>query len=370
MSIYLLLLFHKFAIIWVNYSNMREFMAITINDIAKKAGVSLATVSRVLNKSPHVSDTARRKVEQAIREFNYIPSAYARGLSRNQSNIIGVIVPEITNPFFSEVITGITEIGDKHNLNALFFNTDESIDKERRALRILQEYRVRGLIITPVTGENRYDREYIQLFENLNIPIVLVDRDIRNSDFTGVYFDDYAALFKPTSLLIENGHKDIVLFTGNPDHIVSKRRLEGYCDAFSAHQMAYNPKNLIPCDFSMESSYNLTRKLILDHNLPTAFIGMTNMLSLGCLKALYEFGISIPDEVAFVGYDRLDVQDVFNMHLTLVEKDAKEMGRKATELLYDKIMGKKTSTRTILTPQMFIRGSERFPSSDPNLRIF
>ena len=343
-------------------------MTVTINDIAKKSGVSLATVSRVINKSPHVSDRVKDKVVNAIKELNYIPNAYARGLSKNCSNIIGVIIPEITNPFFSEIIKGITEIGDKQDLNVLLFNSDENLIKEERAIRILQEYRIQGLIITPVTGSNEYDKEYIKLFENLKMPIVLMDRSIINGHFDGIYFDDHAALFKMTSLLLENGHQEIVLFTGNPNHVISKIRVSGYVDAFNAHGIAVNRKNLIPGEFSIESAYSLTKKMIVNQNLPTAFLCMTNMISMGCLKALYEYNVSIPEEIAFAGYDRLEMLDVLHLKLTLVEKDAQEMGRRAATLLIDKLSGNSLSNRTILMPELYIRGSEKFPVRDPNKR--
>lgn len=346
-------------------------MAVTIDDIARKAGVSLATVSRVINDFPSVSDKSKQKVESAIKELNYIPSAYARGLSRNQSNIIGVIVPEISNPFFSELINGISDIADRQGLNVLLFNTDENIDKEMRAMRILQEYRIRGLIITPAAGSNEYDKKYVETFESMNLPIVLVDRNIKNSNFDGIYFDDKAVLYRITSLLIENGHKDIALLAGNPDHIVAQKRIEGYHDAFEAAELKPYPQNILTGDFTIESAYLLTKHLILTNRIPTAFIGITNMLSMGCLKALSEFDISIPGEVAFVGYDRLSMHDILHLNLTLAEKDAVDMGRRAAELLIKKISGESNSSnRFILMPELFIRGSEQFPVRNPNERKY
>ena len=336
-------------------------MHITINDIAKKADVSVATVSRVINELPNVSDASRQKVQSAIKELNYIPNAYARGLSKNSSNIIGVIVPEIINPFFSEIITGITEVADNENLNILLFNTDEKPKKEKHSIRVLQEYRIRGLIITPVTGINEFDRECVSLFESLNVPIMLIDRNIMNGGFDGVYFDDRAALYKATSLLLEAGHKDIVMITGSRQHIITQRRVGGYMDAFKVHDVPVNEKNLPTGEFTIESAYNITNSLIKSKKLPTAFIGMTNMLSMGCLKAIHENGISIPDDVAFVGYDKLEITDILNMQLTLVEKDAAEMGRIAASLLIDKINGLRTPNSTILMPELYIRGSEKFP---------
>ena len=346
-------------------------MAITINDIAKKAGVSLATVSRVLNNSPHVSKKMRKKVLDIIEELNYIPSAYARSLSMNKSTIIGVIGPEISNQFFSEIIKGITSVADASGLSILLFNTDENAEKEAHAIRLLQEYRVQGLIITPVTGVNSYDKDYVQLFNGLNIPFVLMDRSIKNSNFDGIYFDDTAAIFNATKLLIENGHRNIKIFVGNPDHIVSVRRIQGFTDAMNAYDISFSSENILTGEFSIQSSYEITRDLILAHNLPTAFIGITNMISMGCLKALYQYGISIPDEIAFVGYDGLQMLDVLNLNLTLVEKDPVEMGRRAAKLLLEKIQKKQSSMgHYTLMPTTFVRGSEKFPWRNPNLRTF
>jgi len=336
-------------------------MHITINDIAEKAGVSVATVSRVINMLPNVSEASRQRVQEVIDEYNYIPNAFARGLSSNSSNIIGVIIPEIANPFFSEIITGITEAADEENLNILFFSTDENSEKEKRSIRVLQEYRVRGLIITPVTGINEFDREFVNIFESLQIPIVLMDRSIKNGSFEGVYFDDRAALYSATSLLLEVGHKDIVMATGSPDHIVTRRRVEGYKEAFKTHGVPIDEKNLPAGEFTIESAYNITKDLIKNNKLPTAFIGMNNMLSMGCLKAIHECGLTIPDDVAFIGYDKLDMIEILNMNLTLVEQNAAEMGRTAATLLIDQLNGIRTPNSTILMPELIVRGSEKFP---------
>ncbi|GHU61420.1 LacI family transcriptional regulator [Clostridia bacterium] len=337
-------------------------MHVTIKDIAVKSGVSMATVSRVINKAPHVSQKAEQKVLKAIDELNYIPSAYARGLSRHESDIIGIVIPEITNPFFGEIITGVTQIADEKGLNILIFNTDEDAAKEARVFQILQEYRVRGIIVTPVTGINTFDKDYVRLFEKLNIPIVLMDRRIKNGRFDGVFFDDRAALYQATSLLLENEHRNITILTGNPKHVITQGRVQGYRDAFEAYNVPVSEKNLIQGKFTIESAYEITKDLITDKKLPTAFVGISNMLSMGCLKALYEYHISIPEDISFVGYDKLEFFDLLNINLTLVEKDAVEMGRRAAMLMIDKLSGKNTQNRVVLMPEMVIRGSEQFPA--------
>ena len=337
-------------------------MGLTIRDIAKKANVSMSTVSRVLNNYPHISSATKQKVADVIHEMNYVPSVYARSLSSQNSNIIGVVVPEISNPFFGGVIKGITQIADQENYNILLCNTDEDQIKERNALRMLQEYRIKGLIITPVTERGEYDKDYVEMFRNFGIDLVLVDRDIKYGNFNAVLFDDTTALFDLTSLLIENGHRDIAILAGDPRHVVSKRRVEGYISAFGANGLEYKPSDIYASSFSIEGAYCVTKKILDSCELPTAIIGSSNMLSMGCLKALSEHTLTIPNDIAFAGYDALDMHEILNLNFTLVEKDVELLGRKAMNLLIANFQHQSNDVNKImLTPKLVVRGSEKFP---------
>ena len=337
-------------------------MGATIQDIAKKANVSVATVSRVLNNYAHVSKATKKKVEKVMIDLNYLPNAYARGLSSRNSNIIGVVVPEISNPFFGGVIKGISTVADRENYNIILCNTDEDLTKESNSLRMLQEYRIKGMIITPVTESDEYDQKYVETFKNMILDLVLVDRDIKYGNFKGVFFDDTSALFDLTSLLIINGHRDIAIIAGDPKHIVYKRRVEGYISAFRANGLEYNPENIHGSSFSISGAYKITKAIINSGKLPTAFVGNSNMLSMGCFKAITEKGLIIPDDVAFVGYDALDMHEILNLNFTLAEKDVELLGRKAMELLLECFSGGSCEhNKTILPTKLMVRGSEKFP---------
>ena len=339
-------------------------MGATIQDIAQKANVSLATVSRVINNYPYISKKTKQKVEAAIKEMNYVPSAYARSLSSQNSNIIGVVVPEISNPFFGGMIKGITQIADRENYNIILCNTNEDLVTERNSLRMLQEYRIKGLIITPVTGSEEYDKKYVEMFRNFNAELVLVDRDIKYGNFSGVYFDDTTALFELTSLLIKNGHKDIAIIAGDPHHTVTKRRVEGYANAFKANGLEYDKKNIFNCSFTIEDAYRTTKHILDNGKMPTAFVGNTNMLSMGCLKALSEYRLDIPGDVAFVGYDALEMHEILNLNFTLAEKDVELLGRKAMSLLLEGFDQRPSEAKQIiLSAKMVIRGSEKYPGA-------
>ena len=338
-------------------------MPVTILDIAARAGVSHTTVSRVINKSTNVSKETMQKVEQAIAELNYVPNAYARGLSRSETNVIGLVVPEIRNPFFGEIIQGVTSIADENDLNVLLFNTDESIVKEERALRILQEHRIRGLLITPATGQESYNKDYVQTLANMNIPIVLIDRNIVNSNFDGVYYDDTKAIYDATALLLDEGHRDIVVLGGNPNLKLALNRVAGYKKAFDEYGIPYDKNNIFYGDFSKECAFKQTTDVLKRSKRPTAIVANNNMLTLGCLNALFHNNIRIPDDMAFVGYDKIELLDILQSNITIVEKQEYEYGQNAIQLLLKRIANPSmTQQKIIMSATLVKRGSEKLIS--------
>jgi LacI family transcriptional regulator len=337
-----------------------ENMPITIHDIAEKAGVSHTTVSRVVNNLGNVRPVTMEKVESAIAELNYIPNAYARGLSQKKTNVIGVVVPEIRNPFFGEIIEGITSIADENDLNVLLFNTDECVLKEQRALRLLQEHRIRGLIITPATGDGTYNSEHLESFKHFKIPIILVDRVIPGSNLDGVFYDDIQSIYDATSALLDEGHRNIAVLGGNKQLQLAKNRVAGYIQAFESKGIAYDESNIYYGEFTKECAYNLTLELLERKNRPTAIVANNNMLSLGCLKALYEKKVQIPKDMAFIGYDRIEVLNIIQSNITIVEKQEYEYGQSAMQLLLKRLENPKmTIQKTIMSAKLVKRGSEK-----------
>lgn len=341
-------------------------MSVTIRDIANIAGVSHTTVSRVLNGSDKVKKSTRIKIEQVIDKLNFTPSAVARGLSLNKTSIIGLVVPELRNPFFGEVFQGVSEIADKNDLTVMLFNTDEQLEKEKKVLRILQEYRIQGLIITPATGQETYDKEYIEAFKKMNIPIVLVDRTIIDSEFDGVYFDDTKAIYDATYALLKEGHRNIVTLGGNKNLKLAVNRVNGYKLAYKNMGLQYDEGNIFFDDFTRESAYNQTLKILRQKKLTTAIIANNNMLTMGCLKALFEKGVKIPEDIAFIGYDKIEMLDIIKSNISIVEKDAVQMGRNAMKILLMHLDDEEDVAKEIKTivmkAKLVARGSEKFYS--------
>lgn len=342
-------------------------MPITLHDIAAKAGVSHTTVSRVVNGAENVKENTKRKVQKAIEELNYVPNAYARGLSQKQSDVIGVVVPEIRNTFFGEMIEGITSVADKNHLTVLLFNTDENALKEKRALKFLQEHRVRGLILTPATSDKNYTPSHVDSLKKLNIPTILVDRVIPGINLDGLYADNMQSLYEATSLLIDEGHRDIAVLAGDPKLQLARERVAGYKLAFESRNLKYNEKNIFFCEFSKECGYNQTLHILGMKRRPTAILSNNNMLSLGCLKALYEKRLRIPEDIAFLGYDSIEELNILQSNITLVDKQAFDYGQNAMQLLLKRIENPEMAIqKIIISGKLVKRGSEKLVHYSPS----
>lgn len=335
-------------------------MSITINDIAKEAGVSLATVSRVLNNSGYVKDETRKKVLEVIERLNYTPSAIARSLSKNITSTIGVIVPDITNPFFGEIIKGISRVAEENNLNIILCNSNEDMDKELKAIKTLREHRIRGLIITPTSVENDVNSEYLKALNNLGIPVVLVDGQLKYSNFNGVFVDNIKGSYDGVEVLIKEGHKDIAIITGRMNSKPAQDRLLGYEKALMMHKIKINKDYIMYGDYSLESGYRLTKELIHRKKRPTAIFVCSNFMTLGCLKALREHNLRVPDDIALMAFDKIDVLNILGMNLSHIEGPSTELGEIGMNLLVNSIKNPEdTEIKNItITPNLVLNGSE------------
>jgi len=335
----------------------------TIKDIAKHAEVSTATVSRALNDSGYVGTKTKERVIRIAKEMNYVPNIIAKNLSKNESNVIGVVVPEITNPFFGEVIRGLNSVADQNNLSIILYNTDEELQKELRYLKLLKEQRIKGLILTSACEDENFNSKYLKSLQELAIPIVLMDRDVKYSNFDAVFFDDIQGAYMGVDALIKAGHRKIAVLCGPTVMRPGRNRLRGYKKAFHMNNITINEDYIIYGDYSIESGYRETKELLQMKEPPTAIFATNNMVCLGCLKALCELGLRIPQDMALVGFDQIEVLDILNLNISVVYKDTEKMGRTAMILLLEKLSfkeGEQHTRRIILPTEIKLRGSERF----------
>ncbi len=337
-------------------------MAVTINDIAEKVGVSHATVSRVLNNSGYVKDETREKVLKVIKDLNYTPSAIARSLSTSKTNTIGVIVPDINNLFFGDIIKGITEIADEHNLNIILCDTDEDKDKELKAINVLKEQRIQGLIITPTFYKDTGKSENLNTLKNLGIPIILIDGHVEYLDFSGVFIDHIKGAYDGTAALIEAGHRKVAIITGDMNSRPAKERLIGYEKALEANNIPIEEEYIFYGNYKYETAYEITKQILKMDNRPTAIFVSSNTMILGCIKAFYEEKLDIPKDMAIIGFDKVDVLNIIGMNISFINGPSIELGRLGMQMLLENLdsKGHTEIKRVTILPELLLKGSEKY----------
>jgi len=335
---------------------------ITIHEIAGLAGVSKSTVSRVLNNSGYVSQSARNKVEKVIREQNYSPSAVAINLSRRETSAIGIVIPELENTFFSEVLKGITEISDKNNFSLICCDTANDAIKEDRALHMLEQQRVRGLIITPAKEYSDPDdiRRMQNRFNGIKTPIVLVDRHLEKIPLDAVYYENFESGNLAASELIKAGNNRIGVITGDLQLRIARDRYQGVRQAVSDAGLELEDEFVLEGDFSVDTAYKLAKKMFESGRFPEGIITSNNLTSLGFLKAARECKVKIGRDIAVIGIDHIPILDILDYNFSCVTRDTYETGRAAMRLLHARIENSMTPLETHMIPcELMLKGSER-----------
>ena len=310
-----------------------------IQDIAKLAGVSKSTVSRVLNNANNVKDGTREHVLRIIKEFNYSPSAIAQGMPRQNSKVIGVIIPEPDNSFFGKEILGIENKLEELNLNLniIVSHTHNSPKKELRALNMLRQQRVKGLILT-TSIEYLERNEFLEMKKQLDefiAPIVLFDRKVPNSNIDGVYFDNENSAYKATELLITNGSRRIGAIIGDLKLTLGRERAMGFNRAMEKYNLPIQENFLQIDDYPIttEKAYELTRIMIESDNCPDAVFLSNNLVADGFLKAISEMGLRLGYDLCCIGLDRSYASDLLNVNYSFIDKNPMLMGKLDIELL-------------------------------------
>ncbi len=273
-----------------------------------------------------------------------------------------MVVPDVANPFFGEVIRGIGEIADKNNLNMVLCDTGEDPSKEERHLINLKSQRLKGLIITPASDLKEHNSHYLELLKDMGIPIALIDRDVKNSNFDGVFIDNIKGSYEGTMALVENGHKKIALISGPENSKPGRDRKRGYIKALETANISLDEDIIFKGDFKLESGYEHTKTILNMKDRPTAIFCSNNMMTLGCIKALNEYKYSVPDDISLVGFDDIEILNILDINISTIRRPTVEMGKIAMELLIkrftDKYEESKELKRIILDPQLILRGSE------------
>jgi LacI family transcriptional regulator len=326
----------------------------TIKDVAAIAGVSFTTVSHVVNNSRPVSADVRAKVERAIRELDYVPSAVARSLKARSTATIGLLVPNATNPYFAELARGVEDGCAKNGYCVFFCNSDDDPAKQRSYLRVLQEKRIDGLVIASA-GE---DSVLAQALASAREPLVIVDRNIEGLQSDLVQIDHEKGAYLATRHLLQLGHAKIGCITGPVQTAVSAMRLHGFIRAMAERGIEIEPNAIVQSDFSATGGYAAASQLF-DHMKPTAIFACNDMMGIGALRAAAERHINVPADCSIIGFDDVELSRYTYPALSTVGQSVRALGEMAAQMLIERITGKLTGTtrRRVVPPRLVRRES-------------
>ncbi len=330
-------------------------------DVAKRAGVSSATVSAVINKNKFVSEDLKKKVVDAINELNYQPNIIARSLKVSKTFTIGILIPNIKSPPFAYLVRAMEDVIRSNGYDLILNSSEEDVKIEKEVLLNFREKRVDGMVIAPCGKAN------IELFETYKmiLPIVFIDRDIKELNMDYVGSDNFNSTFKTVSYLIELGHKNISIISLPTALSTGQERFEGYLKALETNKLNIDPRLIKEGNFTKEEGYNKAIEVLKSKAPLDSIIISNHLMTLGCMKALKEFNLSIPGDVSIVGFDDLPWNDFFDPPLTVVSQKMDLIGERAAKLMINRITKWKNTPKNtrprkiIIDSELIIRNSCR-----------
>lgn len=325
----------------------------TIYDVAKKVGVSTATVSRALSNSGYVRKDLKEQIQQVAREMDYQPNSLARGLVTKESYILGLIMPDISNPFFPAVARGIEDVANENGYNVLLCNTDGSSRKETDYINVLRSRQADGVIFTT----SQVNPKNAKMLIDAGIPVVLADRRMSIA-CDSVVAENVTGAYRAVRHLLDIGHTRIGVIAGPMGVATSEERIEGYRKALLESGIAVQDALICEGNYRQHSGYECVGKLLELPDPPTAVFACNDLMAVGALSALEDRGLRVPDDVAVVGYDDITVASVTRPRLTTVAQPKYEMGAVACKMLIERLKNPdKPYQSIVLDPQLVIRES-------------
>ena len=328
----------------------------SLRDVAKEAQVSISTVSRVLNGAKNVNEQTRLRVENAIKKLKYQPNRVARRLrvNKGQSNLLGVLIPDIRNPFYIDVIQGIESVTAQHAFAFLMSNFSQDPAKEGLYLDIMLSESVDGLIVAPAHEE---DPKIVSIVE-LGVPVVCIDRALKNLEVDSVVVNNRKGAYDAVNYLIQLGHEKIGFICGPLSIPTYRERLNGYREALTVNNLPYREEYVWIGDSSVDSGKLFTQKMLAMKQPPTALFTGNNLITLGALEVLHKNHVHIPDDVSVVGFDDMYWSISLNPPLTAVSQPGYEIGRRAAELMFLRMQEpERPAVQVVLNTQLKVRDS-------------
>lgn len=322
-------------------------MPITIYDVAREAGVSMATVSRVVNGNPNVKPTTRKKVLAAIERLGYRPNAVARGLASKKTTTVGVIIPDISSLFFSELARGIEDIATMYKYNIILCNSDQRLEKELQLINTLLEKQVDGLLFMG----SEVKEDHLQALSTSSVPVVLAATRDADNVLPSVTIDHFQAAYDATKFLIDEGHTRIAMITGPlTDPLGGLLRFEGYKQALSDAGIPFNEELMASGNYWYESGLSKMNQFLKLDQPPTAVFAASDEMAIGAIHAVQDAGLRVPDDIEVVGYDNVRLAEMVRPRLTSVVQPMYDIGAVAMRLLTKYMNNEHVEEHVVLLP--------------------
>ena len=335
---------------------------ITINDIAKELNVAPSTVSRALNNSPKISEDTKNRIRETARSLGYDLNMIASGLSRQQSNIIGVVIPSIDRHFFSQVVGGIEEMAFKSGYRVLISQTHDSREREEDAMRMLTGARVDGIIACP--GLSVQDHTHLQKITQNGIPLVLFDQVAYDVDCFKIMIDNYSAAYEAVTHLARTGCKKIAYLGGPYGNALFDERARGYREALAHSDLSLPEKYFFSSDLTPDDTAEAIRIWLSLKETPDAILTGDSFSALLVQKAVQEAGLKIPDDISIVAFGSEPAHQFVSPQISAIEMPGKEIGHSAIQFVLNEIQNKPNECNTIIHPYNLIIRNSSFQTMD------
>jgi LacI family transcriptional regulator len=330
-----------------------------MRDVAERAGLSVSTVSHVINNTRAVSDESRQHVLQAMEELGFKPNALARSLRRRQSNTLGMIVPDSANPFFAEIARAIEDASFAQNYSVILCNSEGDLEKQQAYTDVLIENRVAGILFVAAGVST----ELVSELGQRRVPLVVIDREVADVEVDTVMTNHAQGGCLATQHLIDLGHRRIACIAGNSEVAPSADRLTGYRQTLQKNDLAYDEGLVVKGDFQYRSGYEATNDLLTKKKPPTAVFACNDLMAVGCISAASALGFRVPDDLSVVGFDDVQLASYTNPSLTTVDQPKVEIGTLATQMLLERMKNLDASPRfERLDTELLIRRSTAPPA--------
>lgn len=328
-----------------------------IREIAKMANVSTATVSRVLNNPELVKEKTKEKVLKIAQEMGYKKYSYHQNDVKKQKKI-AVVIPDVLNSFFARILEGISRQAQILKLPVQLYLTNDDKSKEAQAINSLISNGIQGVILVRSAREEKATLASISKLNRYRIPFVLLDRDVGQSNSSGIFLANANAVYDAINLLIKDGFKNIKIITGPQSSLNGNQRLEGYKKAMNKHDLVVNEKSIYRSDFSAKSGMDVTTKMLEDE-IPEAIFSCANTITLGCIKAISQKGLILEKDIKLFSFNKIDTSVINSFNISYIKHPVEYMGERSVTILQNKFVGTRGIIREILDYKIHYYGDKQ-----------